>query len=290
MRHGRSMVVTALVATAFSAGGVLVAEDNKAELDRFQGNWKVVELVEDGHVIPLDEIPTVLPSGGRLEVIEQSIVFTSPHDGKKRAREFSIDATKYPRTIDFGRPGAVTGQGIYRFDDSRLVVCFSPPDESERPGDLSAKKGSRRTLMVLERSSAPQAAAAAAEPRPAPKETGTGTTGKLLTDAEVTGMLKGTWRYSDSYGALFLILNADGTFSTVREVQELRLFHKTFVQTPVSSGTWQVQKGDLLLQVTSSIHASRAGQRLPFTIRSISAKDVIFVDYLGRLAQATKVR
>jgi len=73
-------------------------------------------------------------------------------------------------------------------------------------------------------------------------------------------------------------------------VQELRLFHKTFVQTPVSSGTWQVQKGDLLLQVTSSIHASRAGQRLPFTIRSISAKDVIFVDYLGRLAQATKVR
>lgn len=279
----------ALVAACAICHHVL-ADAKKVEQDRFQGAWQVVELVENGKVIPRESIREWLPSGGRLEVIEDAIVFTSPHDGKKHVKTVSIDAAVYPRTIDISSQGKKDGWGIYRFDEGRLVICLSDPDESERPGEFAAREGSKRTLMVLERSADSKTAAAKPERAAPPKHEEPGTTARVLSDAEVTDMLKGSWRYTDQAGALFVIFNMDGTFSTVREMQEIRLFQKVFVQTPVSSGKWQVQNGELMFQVTSSIHPERVGKQFPFTIRSISKRDLIFVDYLGRLSQATKVR
>jgi hypothetical protein len=69
----------------------------------------------------------------------------------------------------------------------------------------------------------------------------------------------------------------------------MRLLEKVFVRTPVSSGTWSVKKGALTLLCTSSIHPERVNHTLPFTIRSISDNDFIFVDYVGRLGKATRV-
>lgn len=279
-----------IVVAVLSSHG-LIADEKSTELDRFQGRWQVVELVEDGKVIPPEGIRDWLPSGGRVEIVENAILFTSPEDGKKHVKVFSIDPTQYPRGFEISTQRKKDGWGIYRFDEGRLVLCLSHPEEGERPTEFSAKEGSKRMLMVLEkRPGAAKATADTNEPLPRPKGEGTGATAKILTDAETTTMLKGTWRYTDSAGALFLVLNSDGTFSTVREVQELRLFHKTFVQTPISSGKWMVKNGQLIIEATASIHPERVNHKLPFTIRSVSEKDLIFVDYLGRLGQATKVR
>ncbi|MGQ0637101.1 MAG: TIGR03067 domain-containing protein [Planctomycetaceae bacterium] len=276
---------------AFTAASSLFAADGKqAELARFQGNWQVVELVEDGKVIPREAFRDALPSGGRFEVIEDTIVFTSPHDGHKHAKTFSIDPTQYPKAIEISANQKKDGWGIYRFDEERLVICVSHPEESPRPEAFSAKEGSQRTLMVLERAPTVKEASLKAEKPAPPRQTPEGTTAKLLTDAEVSNLLKGTWRYTDSAGALFISFASDGTFRTVRESPEVRLFQKVFVQTPVSTGKWQIHDGELTFQVTSSIHASRVGGAFPFTVRSISDKDLIFVDYLGRLGQAAKVR
>jgi hypothetical protein len=103
-------------------------------------------------------------------------------------------------------------------------------------------------------------------------------------------MLAGTWRHRDSIGSLFISFNADGTYTTIREVQQLRLFQKVFVQTPVSSGTWKVESGVVAFSVTSSTDLYRVNKTFEFTMRSISDRDFIFVDYLGLVGSAVKVR
>lgn len=269
----------------------LTAADKDPELKQFQGQWEAVELSEDGHVIPREAISEWLPSGGRFEIADNAIIVTSPHDGKKSAKVFSIDATQYPRGVDIITREKKDAVGIYRFDDDRLVVCLCDPDEGTRPTEFSAKSGSKRMLMVLKRVSAPEAgkkpSAESANPR---ITSGTGDAAKILTDADVTRMLYGTWRYKDDAGALIVTVAENGTWSSIRESQELRLFQKVFVRTPISSGKWSVQNGTLTFHCLASVHASRVNHQLPFTIRSISDRDFIFVDYMGRLGKAIKVQ
>ena len=261
----------------------LYADDNDPELKKLEGHWQVIDLVEDGHVIPSDAIREWLPSGGRFEIIDNSLTYKSPEDGKKHAKVFAIDATQFPKGFDLLSRDKKEATGIYKFDEGKLVICLSDPDDGPQPTDFSAKKGSKRMLMVMKKISSSDATE---KPPSSPPLSG-GT--KILTDEEVTKMLPGSWRYRDDIGALVLTLRSNGTWSTIREVQQLRLFEKVFVRTPVSNGTWVVKKGTLNLHCTASLHPDRVNHTMPFTIRSISEKDLIFVDYVGRLGRATKV-
>ncbi|TWT57401.1 hypothetical protein KOR42_07620 [Thalassoglobus neptunius] len=267
------------------------------ELKNFSGDWEVVELVEDGKVIPQEAIRSWLPSGGKVEIAENAIIFTSPSDGKKHVKVFSIDATKYPPELTINTQEGIEGWGIFRFDEGRLVLCLSHPTEAARPTDFSASAGSKRMLMVLKRPSELKPAAPAkptetaktTPPAATPSAVPPGTTGVVLTDAEVRKALIGTWKFTDSVGALFSTFNPNGTFSTVREVLELRIFQKVFVQTPVSSGTWKIENGRLKFVVLTSTHWDRVNKEFDFIVRSISATDLIFVDYLGHVGRATRV-
>lgn len=267
------------------------AADQDSELKQLQGHWETIELSENGHVIPREAIREWLPSGGHIEIADSAILITSPDDGKKSAKVFSIDATQYPKGIDIATREKTEARGIYRFDEGRLIVCLSDPDEGPRPTEFSAQKGSKRMLMVLkrvpptEKSKKPDSEPANPQPT-----TGTGIAAKVVTDAELTELLRGSWRYQDEAGALLVTLASNGTWSSVREVQELRLFQKVFVRAPISSGKWQVRNGTLTFLCLASVHASRVNQQLPFSIRSISDQDFIFVDYMGRLGKAIKVQ
>jgi len=277
-----------LLAVLIAVSPVL-AEEKNPELQRFQGHWQVTELVEDGKVIPKKAIKEWLPSGGRAEIVDNAIIFKSPHDGKKFVKVFSVDATKYPKGIEISTPKRKDSWGIYRFDEDRLVICLADPDEAKRPKEFSAKTGSKRMLMVLKRTSA-KASVAKKSPKTLPKPKQSGQAGRILTDAEVTKMLAGSWKLKDSAGSLYIAFNSNGTFSTVREYQQLRLFHKSFVQTPISSGTWSVKNGNLTAHVTKSVRFERVNQLFSFAVRSISDRDMIFVDQLGRVGSALKVR
>ena len=103
-------------------------------------------------------------------------------------------------------------------------------------------------LMVMKRRSQTPAIPAKPLPKPQPAQAG-----RVLTDAEVSKMLAGSWRLKDSAGTLFVTFNSNGTFRTVREYQQLSLFHKSFVQTPISSGRWGVKNGTLTAHVTASV-------------------------------------
>jgi uncharacterized protein (TIGR03067 family) len=119
-----------------------------AGYQELQGAWQVVELVDNGRVVAPEAIPGWLPSGGRMEFVDNTIVFTAPKDGKRHARVFSIDATTYPRQFNVIDQNQIFGQGIYQMDEGRLVVCLSPPSVAPRPTDFAAREGSRRVLMV----------------------------------------------------------------------------------------------------------------------------------------------
>jgi len=280
----RITVIAVLIAVSPVFG-----EEKNPELKRFQGRWQVTELAEDGKVIPKDAIKEWLPSGGRAEIVDNAIIFKSPHDGKKYVKVFSIDATKYPKGIEISTPKRKDGWGIYRFDEDRLVICLADPDEAERPKEFSAEAGSKRMLMVLKRVSA-ETPIVKKTPTPLQKPKQSGKAAKILTDDEVAKMLVGSWKLKDSAGSLYIAFNSNGTFSTVREYQQLRLFHKSFVQTPISSGNWSVKNGNLTTHVTTSVRFERVNQLFSFAVRSISGRDMIFVDQLGRIGSAVKVR
>ncbi len=284
MKRGLKLALPCLLAfgTLF-----LDAADKDPELQPFQGRWEVKELVENGHVIPHDAIREWLPSGGHIEIADNALMYVSPQDGKKHAKVFAIDATQYPKGFDMVTREKKEAVGIFRFDEGRLVVCLSDPEDGPRPTEFSAKEGSKRMLMVLQRKpdhvATEKTTAAATNPAPA------SVAAKILTDPELAKMMPGTWRFKDDAGALIITVNGDGTWSSLREVQEMRLFKKMFVQTPVSSGKWSVKNGTVNFLCTASVHPDRVNHNLPFTIRSISENDLIFVDFVGRLGKAVKI-
>ena len=265
-----------------------------------RGTWQVTDLVDNGRVIPAEAIPGWLPSGGRMEFVDNSIVFTSPRDRQRHARGFSIDATSYPRQLNVLDHGQISGHGIYRIDDGRLVVCLSSPKETPRPSDFSAREGSRRLMMVLVRadakpsvSSTPAQATSATQvlnlpppPPPPPAQPAA----RPLTDAEIGNLLPGTWKCNDAYGAFFLTLDKNGVYSTYRESVETSTYQKVFRKLPLSSGTWKLKNGQVVLQCTSAVYADRLYKCFPFTIRSVTPTELVFVDYAGNVAKAVRTQ
>ncbi|MGE3316273.1 MAG: TIGR03067 domain-containing protein, partial [Planctomycetaceae bacterium] len=249
------------------------------------GNWEVIELVESGKKIPQEAIAEWLPSGGKFEITDNAILSTGAEDGKKHVKIFSIDSTQYPKGIDLSSKDQKDAVGIYRFDGDQLILCFADPETSKRPTEFSAKENSNQILMTLKRpAKAPAPTTAPAKVKPS------STAATVLTDAQVKELLVGTWKYTDQIGALFVIFNSDGTFRTVREVQEIRLFQKMFVQTPISNGNWKVENGELSFRIRTSVQKGRAGKEFDFAVRSISKKDFIFTDNFGRVGQAARVK
>jgi hypothetical protein len=111
----------------------------------------------------------------------------------------------------------------------------------------------------------------------------------VLTDADMRNMLVGSWRMNDGIGVLQFNLQPDGSFQTYREVANASTFHAVFYPTPVSTGTWRVANGQMILVVTSSTLAERVNQTFACPVRSVSATDLIMIDFTGRVVQATKV-
>lgn len=262
----------------------VVASDKGADLDKLQGKWEVVELVEDGKVIPRSAIEEWLPSGGKFQIEDNAVVFVSPHDGKKHVRLFALDQTQSPKGIDLQTKSRKDAVGIYRIDAEQVVLCLIDPLDGDRPTEFNSKAGSNRILMTLQRPGAKKSATATEQKADESKSV------KLLSDAEASKLLVGVWKYSDSIGALVLVVEENGTFHTTREVQEIRLFQKVFVQSPVSAGKWSIKNGTITFHVTGSVHRDRVDDRFQFSLRSINEKEMLFVDFLGHAGRAVKVK
>ena len=302
-----------------------------SELKRMQGHWRITEMVENGYVIPENQMRESLPGGGLVEIIDYTLLFKSPVTEVKSTKSFRLDPSVYPKQIAILETDTVTGVGIYQFDKGKLVICVSNPN-AETPTEFTAHSNSGRSMMVLESFSVdegqqstlhlpapprttvarPVAQAAAVEiveiknnapntaptiivnqaPIPRPAATAianTSVAGRILSDAEVRVMLAGNWRINDGEGLLDLTMAPNGTFTSFRHNEAINTFHTIFVATPISSGTWTVQNGQLFLHVNSSYRADRVNTTAVFAVRSISATDALLVDTLGRVAKVIKL-
>ncbi|MDA7905086.1 TIGR03067 domain-containing protein [Rhodopirellula sp.] len=297
------------------------------ELKRMQGHWRITEMVENGYVVPEHQMRTSLPGGGLLEIIDYTLLFKSPVTGVKTAKSFRLDPSVYPKQIAILERDTVTGLGIYQFDKGKLVICVANP-KSETPTDFTAHNNSGRSLMVMESFSIdegnsgklflpPPPRTTSARPpaqatnfdiievktpatnaaptiivNQAPSQTPAiagNVAGRILTDAEVRAMLVGNWRMNDGQGLLDITLAPDGTFTSFRHNEAITTFHTVFVATPISSGSWRVQNGQLFLHVNSSYRADRVNTTAVFAVRSISSAGALLVDTLGRVAKVIKL-
>lgn len=316
----RSIALSLLCFVATNVTNSTLAMESAEEIKRFAGSWQVVELVDNGKVIPPKDIPNVFPSGGRAEIVSNTIQFTSARE-PKAAKVFSVDPTVYPKNITIYTLDKPEGWGIYRFEEERLIVCIADPFVSQRPTAFSSREDSHHMMMVLERAQSatplatPQATAAilprtnplqqqlpappaqpatrlvdvrqpaAASAAPAP----TGTTARVVSDADVTKMLWGSWRMNDGAGVLEISFDSNGTYRSYRDVQDPNSFYRVFVHSPVAAGTWSVKNGNLSFNVKSSTDLGRVNTTQHVAVRSISLQDLIFVDSVGRVGKAVKL-
>lgn len=294
------------------------ADARAPELDPLQGKWNVVELVIDGAVIPQDQIQYKLPSGGKIEIIDNAFIFKSPLDGRQHARTFTVDATRYPKQIDLVDSDSNPIQGIYDLKGGRLLLCVSDAAKPGIPSEFAAAAGTGRMLMVMERpeavakvssekpttaavpvqsprvptlpsppatnppAAAPVGQAIPARPAPTPL--------RVIDDTELAAKLVGSWRHVDGEGVLFVNLNANGSFTTQRQFQNTQQFNRVFTNTYVSVGNWHVSNGALIMQVKSSWRPERINQIIRVQVRSITTKEVVYVDQLGRASRDVRVQ
>jgi hypothetical protein len=55
-----------------------------------------------------------------------------------------------------------------------------------------------------------------------------------------------------------------------------------------SSGTWKVEDGMVILNITNSTDKERRGQLGSFRVRSITSSELVAVDYNGQVRQEWK--
>ena len=289
--------------------------ESTAEIQRFQGSWRVAELIDNGQVISGEAIKAVLPTGGRAQIVSNTIQFTSPTTHARGAKVFSVDPTVYPKTMVISTLNTPEGWGIYKFEGERLIICMSDPAVTPRPTDFSSRPNSNHMLLVMERTATDETVTSAAKPpaqlasqplpssipapglveipTPGPPASGpapTAATARVLTDAEVTTMLQGTWRLNDGAGVLQIGFDPNGSYRSYREIPNPNTFYKVFIETPVAAGTWKVRNGQLEFYVTTSTDLNRVNRMFHVAVRSISNTDLIFVDSVGRVGKAVKLR
>jgi hypothetical protein len=65
-------------------------------------------------------------------------------------------------------------------------------------------------------------------------------------------------------------------------------FKQMFHQDVRSSGTWKVQDGVVVINITTSSDKERRGQVGSFRVRSINGSELVAVDYNGQVRQEWK--
>jgi uncharacterized protein (TIGR03067 family) len=134
------------------AVGLLMAADetkdeNKNEMERFQGTWTWVSIEDDGVKTPEKDFKDI-------KMVIKDDKFTVTGGGMSFSGTFKIDATKKPKTIDVTFSDApekgMTVKGIYTLEGDTYTVCTETKGK-DRPTKFESEKDSGHVLQVLKR-------------------------------------------------------------------------------------------------------------------------------------------
>ena len=126
-------------------------KEKETDLDRMQGTWLVVSLVEEGKAVDAKETAI-------LKIVIQKDNFRVLENDKLVVNDrITIDETKMPRAIDFthlsGDDKGKTELGIYVFEKGQLKICVNEKAK-ERPTVFDGKEASTYSVIVLKKEKA----------------------------------------------------------------------------------------------------------------------------------------
>ncbi|HZZ80337.1 MAG TPA: TIGR03067 domain-containing protein [Gemmataceae bacterium] len=143
-----------LASTSLFLVGVILlhAGETPSDLDRMQGTWTIVSLVEQTKSIPAAETDTV-------EYVIKKDVMSVYDKGKLEAQyQVTIDATKTPKAIDFkhliGENKDRIEPGIFTFDGDKLKLALDEKRQG-RPTVFEGKETETYSIVVLKKKADP---------------------------------------------------------------------------------------------------------------------------------------
>jgi uncharacterized protein (TIGR03067 family) len=256
------------------------------DLKPLQGRWKVVAVFDDGQSLSEQEIAKQLFADGTITIDGPVISFLAIGAFEPKKLAFSVDAKTEPKAIDLVGTAKVGSKGIYLAAGDSLMVCLPALNDSARPRDFGAGKGTGQTLLVFKRYTGKDSKviAASSDVTKAPIQLP-----KAPTAAdEMRKGLIGTWGHQNDDAVNYYTLNADGTFSAVLEWKNG--LKRTFNDDVRSSGTWKLENGVIVATVTASTESNLRGQVFSWRITNLGPRDLIAVDGQGRLRHEWRVR
>jgi uncharacterized protein (TIGR03067 family) len=140
--------IVPMIAVLVLLGAAGAQDSIKKEIAQLEGEWSMVSGKANGQSMPEESVK----SGKRIARDGETTVKIGGQVYFKA--KFSIDPTKKPKSIDYammeGPTKGKTHLGIYELDGDIVTFCFAAPGQ-DRPTELTANKGSQRTLNVWNR-------------------------------------------------------------------------------------------------------------------------------------------
>lgn len=131
--------------------GLLLAAPG--DLDKLQGTWRTVSLVNDGRVLVGENVPPQ-PGPATKLVYEGNRWLIRVGDKTVASGIFKVDAIKVPKEIDIldesGMKNDKTKLGIYELDGDTYKYCLAPAGKP-RPLEFASPMGSGYSLGVSRR-------------------------------------------------------------------------------------------------------------------------------------------
>jgi uncharacterized protein (TIGR03067 family) len=116
--------------------------------EKIQGVWKILSEVENGTDAPPRRNVRV-----RFQFTADKFIITEGDD--KRQGAYKLDPARRPSTIelvaDDGPNKGKKALGIYQLSGDTLTLCLTLQEGKDPPGDFTARAGSGRVLLTLER-------------------------------------------------------------------------------------------------------------------------------------------
>ncbi|HEY4593463.1 MAG TPA: TIGR03067 domain-containing protein [Thermoanaerobaculia bacterium] len=136
-----------------AAPGAGQEERPQTDLDKLQGTWLTVSLVNDGKVLVGENVPSK-PGPATTFAYEGNRWLVKVGDKTVASGIFKVDATKTPKEIDIldesGTQNDKTKLGIYELDGDTYRYCLAPAGKP-RPAEFSSAEGSGYSLGVSRR-------------------------------------------------------------------------------------------------------------------------------------------
>ena len=117
------------------------------DLDRLQGTWRVVSLIENGKAVAKED-------ADKIEIVIDKDTFTTSEKGAVGAKyQIKLDPTKTPKQIDFkhliGESKGGVEPGIYRFEKDNIRMVLNE-DRKGRPTVFEGKATTAYSVILLE--------------------------------------------------------------------------------------------------------------------------------------------